>query len=47
MIWQMSKLEPPTKAEAFFPDDHMTTGIVDLMSEEYLGAGSASYQVCI
>ena len=47
MIWQMSKLEPPTKAEAFFPDDHMTTGIVDLMNEEYLGAGSASYQVCI
>ena len=44
MIWQMSTLEPPSKAEAFFPADHMSTGIVDLMSEEYLGAGSASYQ---
>lgn len=44
MIWQTSKLEPPTKAEAFFPDDHMSTGIIDIMSEEYLGAGAASYQ---
>jgi hypothetical protein len=41
---QMSQLEPPTKAEAFFPADHMSTGIVDIMSEEYLGAGAASYQ---
>merc|ERR1712166_1575646 len=42
---QMSMLEPPTKAEAFFPADHMSTGIIDVMSDEYLGAGTQSYQV--
>jgi hypothetical protein len=45
MIWQMSTLEPPTKAEEFFPKDHMSTGLVDVLSEEYLGAGSNSYTV--
>ena len=43
MIYHMSTLEPPTKAEAFFPEDHMSTGIIDVLSDAYLGAGSNSY----
>ena len=44
MVYWTMQLSPPTKAEAFFPAAHMSTGITDLMSEAYLGGGSDSYQ---
>ncbi len=43
MVYWTLQLSPPTKAEAFFPDAHMSTGITDLMSDAYLGGGSDSY----
>merc|ERR1711871_1702038 len=44
MTYWTLQLSPPTKAEAFFPEAHMSTGITDLMSDAYLGGGSDSYQ---
>ena len=43
MVYWTLQLSPPTKAEAFFPETHMSTGITDLMSDAYLGGGSDSY----
>ena len=36
-------VNPPTKAEAWFPNDHMITGLTDRMTDNYLGGSDNSY----
>lgn len=41
----MLQLTPPTKAEAWFPDDHMITGLTDRMTDNFMGGSDNSYIV--
>merc|ERR1711871_1431955 len=42
-IYFTVQLTPPTKAEQWFPLDHMMTGITDRMSDNYLGGSDDGY----
>merc|ERR1711871_333571 len=42
-IYFTGQLTPPTKAEQWFPLDHMMTGITDRMSDNYLGGSDDGY----
>merc|ERR1711871_1726168 len=42
-IYFTAQLTPPTKAEQWFPLDHMMTGITDRMSDNYLGGSDDGY----
>jgi hypothetical protein len=42
-IYFTAQLTPPTKAEQWFPLDHMMTGLTDRMSDNYLGGSDDGY----
>merc|ERR1711871_887589 len=42
-VYFTAQLTPPTKAEAWFPNDHMITGLTDRMTDNYLGGSDNSY----
>ena len=44
-VYFMVQLTPPTKAEAWFPPDHMITGLTDRMTDNYMGGSDNSYVV--
>ena len=41
--YHMSQLTPPTKEEQFMPADHMSTGFMDRMANEYLSGEEDKY----